>query len=320
LNIEPVSEHNTTEDQSEPSSGGTMELDTVDRVSRLSFSPKSLKNNAPHIYDMDSLIEQAEQRLLKVSNSQQKIAEDLIQLANHRMSDIDTRMAATGLKSTELASYWNGASEVLGVGGPYMPASNNKLLETRLLQEPTAEALLADPFLSTHKKLNTTWVNMQKAHDTVSSIPAIEPAADFYISSRFGRRIDPFKKKTAVHYGLDMAGWPGTKIFTTATGTVTKAGDNGAYGRMVEVDHGNGFKTRYGHMRRVRVKAGQVVKRGDLVGEMGCTGRCTSTHLHYEVWFGGKPRNPLPYVRKAQSIVDLENALNTIDTNVALED
>ncbi|MCK5574683.1 MAG: M23 family metallopeptidase, partial [Sphingomonadales bacterium] len=111
-----------------------------------------------------------------------------------------------------------------------------------------------------------------------------------------------------------------TKIYSTATGTVVKAGTNGAYGRMVEVDHGNGFKTRYGHMKRVRVKIGQIVKRGDIVGDMGCTGRCTSTHLHYEVWFGGKPRNPMPYVRKAQSIIELENTLNNIDTSVALED
>ena len=316
LNIKPVDDV-TVDDAS---SGSDMGLDPIDRLASLSFTPDALKNNQPHLYAMDVFVNKTEQRLQTVADSQQGIAQGLITLADTRMADIDERIASTGLKSSELASYWNGASEIMGVGGPYLPTTNHKLLETRLLNEPTPEALIADPFLNTHKELSTTWLSMQKAHDTVSSIPAIEPAADFYISSRFGRRIDPFKKKTAVHYGLDMAGWPGTKIYSTATGTVVKAGTNGAYGRMVEVDHGNGFKTRYGHMKRVRVKIGQIVKRGDIVGDMGCTGRCTSTHLHYEVWFGGKPRNPMPYVRKAQSIIELENTLNNIDTSVALED
>ena len=96
----------------------------------------------------------------------------------------------------------------------------------------------------------------------------------------------------------------------TAPGRITKAGNRYPYGNLVEIDHGNGFKTRYGHLQKVLVNVGDVVDRGQNVGKMGCTGRCTGTHVHYEVWFAGRPRDPLPFMKVQLDILENERQEN----------
>lgn len=138
----------------------------------------------------------------------------------------------------------------------------------------------------------------------LSSLPIVKPLKDvpYYISSSYGVRRDPFTGGRALHGGLDMASHWKTPIHATSAGVVSFAGRNGAYGRMVEIDHGNGFKTRYGHMREILVKKGQKIAQGDRIGLMGTSGRSTGTHLHYEVRFRDKPRNPIKFF-KAQDYV-----------------
>ncbi|MFN3233364.1 MAG: peptidoglycan DD-metalloendopeptidase family protein [Alphaproteobacteria bacterium] len=134
------------------------------------------------------------------------------------------------------------------------------------------------------------------------SIPLLEPVESFYISSHYGARKDPFTKKWASHSGVDLAGGWKAPVLAGAAGTVTQVGWSGAYGRMVEVDHGNGFVTRYGHLREFLVKEGQVVQTGDKVGLMGNSGRSTGTHLHYEIRFDGAPLNPINFFEAAKYV------------------
>ena len=144
----------------------------------------------------------------------------------------------------------------------------------------------------------------------VDGIPSLAPAADYYISSGFGSRVDPFTKRRSTHYGLDLAGWPGTDIYAAAAGKVVVARKKWPYGWMVEIDHGNGFRTRYGHMRKLHVQNGDTVSRKDLIGEMGTSGRSTSSHLHFEVWFDGEPRDPAPFIKAADDVFQIQRREN----------
>ncbi len=120
---------------------------------------------------------------------------------------------------------------------------------------------------------------------TVSDVPSGKPTAYTRISSPFGTRVHPITRKTHTHKGVDMAASRMTAIYATADGEVTYAKYNGGYGNFVKVNHRNGYKTAYAHMHQIVVVKGQSVKKGDLIGYVGSTGRSTGNHLHYEVYY-----------------------------------
>ena len=114
-----------------------------------------------------------------------------------------------------------------------------------------------------------------------------------------------------MHAGIDLAGPVGTPIHATADGIVVRAGWNsGGYGNLVEIDHGRGIITRYGHMSSMSVKSGARVSRGQVIGRMGSTGRSTGSHLHYEVRIDDRPVNPIPFMRSTDYLVAMKRAGN----------
>lgn len=125
--------------------------------------------------------------------------------------------------------------------------------------------------------------------------PSIKPCAGYY-SSGFGMRKDPFTGRWTMHYGLDIANRPGTPIYATADGKVIANFYTRGLGRVIIIDHGYGYRTVYGHLRRTFVRRGQKVKRWQKIAEMGNSGRSTGPHLHYEVWHNGRPVNPINYI------------------------
>ncbi|WP_111497317.1 M23 family metallopeptidase [Marinobacter bohaiensis] len=120
-----------------------------------------------------------------------------------------------------------------------------------------------------------------------------------WLSSRYGYRSDPFTGKRTWHDGVDLAGKEGSDIIAVAAGVVTWAGDRYGYGNLVEIDHGDGLVTRYGHCKTVKVKVGDVVQKGQLIALMGSTGRSTGPHVHFEVRRNGKSQNPEDYIKRA---------------------
>jgi len=128
-------------------------------------------------------------------------------------------------------------------------------------------------------------------------LPFSRPTFNTRTTSGFGVRFDPFTHRPKTHTGLDFAGPFLTPIHATAPGIVSFAGVRNGYGNCVEIDHGNGFKTRYAHMQSFAVRPGQRVGVGQRVGAMGSTGRSTGVHLHYEVWLNGRPQNPARFVK-----------------------
>lgn len=169
-----------------------------------------------------------------------------------------------------------------GMGGPF---------------EPVTTASNEDP---NFKALFMSWKKLESLEQGTIAIPSIEPVHGTNFTSGYGVRSDPFKGRAAMHAGIDLAGPIGTPIYATADGTVDRAEwNNGGYGNLVEIDHGHGIQTRYGHLTRYIVAAGQQVKRGQLIAYMGSTGRSTGSHLHYEVRLDGRPVNPIPFLQSS---------------------
>jgi murein DD-endopeptidase MepM/ murein hydrolase activator NlpD len=126
--------------------------------------------------------------------------------------------------------------------------------------------------------------------------PEGRPVATGFISSYFGERADPFDGTEAFHKGVDFAGTAGSNVVAVAAGVVIWAGERSGYGKLIEINHGDGFVTRYAHNSRTLVAVGQTVKRGEAVALMGSTGRSTGPHVHFEVLHNGRQVNPLSFI------------------------
>lgn len=136
---------------------------------------------------------------------------------------------------------------------------------------------------------------LEQKRNLLAATPSIKPA-DGWITSRFGYRESPFTGRREFHAGLDISNRSGTKVIATANGRVSFAAAKMYIGKLVVIDHGHGRVTKYGHLKKIMVKPGQQVKRGDVIALLGNTGRSTGPHVHYEVRINGTPVNPLKYI------------------------
>lgn len=144
---------------------------------------------------------------------------------------------------------------------------------------------------------------------TAIAVPSRRPIDQMRLSSAYGMRVHPVTGRLARHNGIDIPAPHGTPIYATADGIVGRAQRLGGYGLYVEVEHGNGIQTRFGHMSSYIVTSGQRVKKGDILGYVGSTGRSTGNHLHYEVRIAGTPVNPIPFVESGElALAALANA------------
>ncbi|BAV65806.1 peptidase M23 [Sphingobium cloacae] len=138
-------------------------------------------------------------------------------------------------------------------------------------------------------------------------IPSGRPVEKLSLTSNFGVRSDPFNSRARMHKGIDIPGPIGTPIYATADGIVSRSGWASGYGNLVQISHGQGMETRYGHMSKLLVAANSYVRRGQVIGLMGSTGRSTGSHLHYEVRVDGQAINPIPFVAGPDYLI----AMNT---------
>lgn len=173
--------------------------------------------------------------------------------------------------------------KVAGMGGPFLPV------------KPAAEAGGFDRQLS---RIRLARANVERLTRTLNSLPVRKPlSGELEVVSGFGVRSDPFTRSAAMHTGLDFQSEQGAPVRVTANGTVSSAGWSGGYGKAIDVDHGNGYVTRYGHLSAIEVKAGQTVQAGQVIGRVGSTGRSTGPHLHYETRIGREAVDPDKFLR-----------------------
>lgn len=139
-------------------------------------------------------------------------------------------------------------------------------------------------------------------HRKASGLPLMAPMSGARVTSRFGMRTDPFRRRPAMHTGIDYRAPTGQDARATAAGKVISAGYSGGYGNMVEIDHGGGLTTRFAHLSKVVAKKGQTVARGDVIGRTGSTGRSTGPHLHYEIRVNGRAVDPMTFIRAGEKL------------------
>ena len=136
--------------------------------------------------------------------------------------------------------------------------------------------------------INNNIKRLEALQNIMPSIPLVSPLDYYWVSSNFGKRKDPINKRNAMHYGIDLVAQTSTSIMATAPGIITFAGIRARYGKMVEVDHGYGIKTRYGHLHKITKKKGEEVDFQEEIGKLGSSGRVTGPHIHYEILYDYK--------------------------------
>ncbi|HEV2748756.1 MAG TPA: M23 family metallopeptidase [Allosphingosinicella sp.] len=177
------------------------------------------------------------------------------------------------------------------------------------------QPLKADPKF---KQLFMSWKKLDQIEQGTIAIPSTQPVRGTSLTSGYGVRSDPFRGRAAMHAGIDLAGPLGTPIYATADGFVQRSEWVGGYGNLVELNHGRGIQTRFGHLSRSMVRAGQRVKRGDLIAYMGSTGRSTGSHLHYEVRIDGKAVNPVPFMQSNDYLLAVQRRAAAATRQVAM--
>ncbi|MBL4877820.1 MAG: M23 family metallopeptidase [Hyphomonas sp.] len=225
--------------------------------------------------------------------SQAQLAHMTQQLA--RLQTRLSRLDALGERLTELAELSDGEfdfSSEPGLGGPEL--RNKSMSQETDVQEVIDR--LADRIDNRTQQMKLLeQLIMNRSVDSNAMLDFV-PVQEGYVSSSFGRRSDPITGRIAMHTGTDFSAPRGTPIFAVGAGVVTFSGRNGAYGNMVEISHGDGYKTRYAHAHELKVEKGDLVSKGQQIATVGSTGRSTGPHLHFEVYRNGMAVNPARYI------------------------
>lgn len=228
--------------------------------------------------------------LATVRAAQEQLFAKLRERADVHVAAVEKGLSFTGLDIDGLIDELR-SDFMPGAGGPMIPAGPGDVDEEEVLAGTGAIDLvsLVD--------------RAAELREVVNRLPLASPLhGDYRLSSSYGTRRDPFTGRRATHYGLDIPARRGTAVFSPAPGTVTFAGRNGAYGNMIEIDHGFGITTRYGHLNRIDVNVGQNVALDVQIGLVGSTGRSTGPHLHYEVRVNNKPHNPANFLKAGKHV------------------
>ena len=225
--------------------------------------------------------------LENLQNSEKNVIARLTLTTVDEIGVLEKFISRTGIQPKQLITGKKRTS-TLGQGGPF--------LEVRQGNEPGA-------FLkSSIDILGARLDRLSKLKGLVGVIPFSPPLEHFSISSHFGKRRDPINRRWAMHYGLDLTGFKKANVYATSPGKVVKSGHKGKYGKFIEIDHGGGFKTRYGHLYKTLVKRGQEVNFRQKIGLLGNSGRSTGSHLHYEVTHNGKQKNPWRFIKAGKYV------------------
>ena len=245
-----------------------------------------------------------EKRLHKIKNNYVSITKNL-QILKERLNEIDENVNQIEEKDLAIRSY-AGMPEIdkeirkLGIGGRsiesakifdnFAPVINKELATLELDVEKLSREVKLE--LNSYSSI---YEKVQEDIRRIAMIPSIRPVEEGYLNSTFGYRNDPIDNVKRFHQGQDITVKTGTPIYAPADGIVKRAYYAGGFGNHIKLQHGAGYTTLYAHLSKIKVKHGQKVKRGDIIGLTGNTGRSTAPHLHYEIHHNGKPQNPLDY-------------------------
>jgi murein DD-endopeptidase MepM/ murein hydrolase activator NlpD len=244
-------------------------------------------------FELNQLRQQTQEQKSKINFFSSKIEDLERQLSTLKDFDKKIRIIANLEKSQETASF-------MGMGGP-SPSDVREKLKVEKDEKGLTHQLRTDierlesEAASQEESLSELIKLLQSKKEMLVHTPSIWPVHG-WVTSGFGFRVNPFTGLTQMHEGLDISNRVGTPVIATADGIVSDTGKDSSHGIVMVISHGFGMTTRYLHLNKVFVRAGQKVKRGDKIAEVGMTGRSTGPHLHYEVRVNGIPVNPVRYI------------------------
>ena len=211
------------------------------------------------------------------------ILDKIEKMSGKEIEEIKTSLGMINQSLKKQKQYFNPLANMKdGKGGAYKPLKGVKIGDE--LQDKMSSAFAKIDLLDAYKT-------------SLSALPLGKPVYKYRFSSSFGNRSDPIETRIAQHKGVDLSAAVGSRVSAPAAGKIIYAGfNNGGYGNLVEISHGNGFVTKYAHLNKIYVKKGDFVAYNQAIGEVGRTGRATGSHLHYEVLYNGKNVNPLTFI------------------------
>jgi murein DD-endopeptidase MepM/ murein hydrolase activator NlpD len=260
--------------------GKTNDKNKAPKTRALAFAPVDDMAAEGTIADRaDKLFSNVTLSLKGIEQEQLTHIRSLTEDAEDRARNIGKILTNTGLKlPTKLADISVEGNDENAIGGPYLAPESATEFENSIVE------------------LDVALDKLEHIKALALKFPFANPAPNRQITSLFGNRMDPFFGKLAMHAGIDFRQKTGSEVKATGAGVVIHAGTAGGYGNMVEIDHGNGITTRYGHLSKVLVKEGDIVDAGDLIALSGSTGRSTGPHLHYEVRRNGSAIDPMRFL------------------------
>ncbi len=280
----------------ESGEGGTSTVGSSEMEATVALLSSVLQDTASErdttISDAADALKQAEvltEKLATMEKRNDEIFRQLEEAMTVSVKPLDKMFRAAGMNTDSMLNQVRRGYS--GQGGPLTPLNFSSMGF-----EPDADSNRANRIIEQMDQLNLYRIAAQKA-------PFATPVKSaFRFTSGFGYRRDPKTGGRRMHNGVDFAASSGTPLYATADGVVVHAGWQSGYGRLVKIQHEFGIETRYAHLSKLRVKVGQRVSRGDRIGDMGASGRVTGVHLHYEVRVGGKPVNPMTYIKAANDV------------------
>ncbi len=229
-------------------------------------------------------IDNLEKSLTKLENSELELLNRVEKLSDKELAKIKEAVSTINKSIKKQNKYFN-------------PLANSKKNSTGGVFEPAVPDVdneeLSRKMLEVFSKIDD--VGYYK--EVMKSVPVGKPVWSYWLSSPFGKRSDPINKKSAVHKGVDLASNKGNQVKSMAKGRVIRSERTSGYGNLIEIDHGNGFKTKYAHLNKSYVKKGQFIEQGQAIAEVGSTGRSTGPHLHYEVIYNGANVDPMTFIK-----------------------
>jgi murein DD-endopeptidase MepM/ murein hydrolase activator NlpD len=226
-------------------------------------------------------------RIVKLGMSETSLLAEATQDVNKETARLSRVLRSTGVDTKSLIGR---LSAEQAQGGLFIPLA-------------VSSEGIDDNFTTGVSEAAASMGKLDEVVHALKAIPLISPAQSGSVSSGFGARVDPFNEQLAFHSGVDFSGPKGAEVRATASGIVVFAGRHGDYGNTVEIDHGHGIRTRYGHLAKIEAQLGTQVDQGAVIGRLGSTGRSTGPHVHYEVWYDQTVRDPEKFIKAGRDVL-----------------
>lgn len=236
---------------------------------------------ANEVESLKGQVDSLQKQVVDLQQSRLSLVQNFSVVARNRTQDLQDALKGTGLDIDALLKSDGSANQ----GGPFIPLDK---------KADNAEPSVLNKTLVSLNRDYAQWNSLQGLAEV---LPIGQPVKDYRVTSTFGPRQDPVNGLVAVHQGLDLSAPYQTPVAASGDGRVSYAGWRGRYGRVVEIDHGNGLRTRYGHLYKILVRKGDRVDRNTKIGLLGNSGRSTGPHVHYEVIVNGQPRDPSTFIK-----------------------